>query len=100
MLESHRAPEVTVAWQGGEPTLMGLDFYRHSIEYVEQYKRPDQTISYSMQTNGTRLDDEWAAFFKKHNFLIGLSVDGPREIHDTFRHDKGRKGTFDRVMRG
>ena len=100
LLESHRAPEVTVAWQGGEPTLMGLDFYRRSIEYVEQYKQPGQVISYTMQTNGTRLDDEWAAFFKKHDFLIGLSVDGPREIHDTYRRDRGGKGTFDRVMRG
>ena len=100
LLETHRVPEVTVAWQGGEPTLMGLDFYRRSIEYVEKHKQPGQTISYTMQTNGTRLDDEWAAFFKKHSFLIGLSVDGPREIHNTYRRDKGGKDTFDRVMRG
>ena len=100
LLETHRVPEITVAWQGGEPTLMGLDFYRRSIEYVEKHRQPGQTISYTMQTNGTLLDDEWCAFFKKHNFLIGLSVDGPREIHNAYRRDKGGQGSYDRVMRG
>jgi uncharacterized protein len=100
LLESHGAPEVTVAWQGGEPTLMGLDFYRRSIECVEKHRRPGQTVSYTMQTNGTLLDDEWRAFFKRHNFLVGLSVDGPREMHDAYRVDKGGQGSFDRVIRG
>jgi len=100
LVESHRIPEVTVAWQGGEPTLMGLDFFELSIEYAEKYKKSDQTISYSIQTNGTKLDDDWCAFFKKHNFLVGLSVDGPREMHDTYRVDKGGAGSFDQVMRG
>ncbi|MEA3441811.1 MAG: anaerobic sulfatase maturase [Chloroflexota bacterium] len=100
LLESHQTPEVTIAWQGGEPTLMGLDFFERSVEYAEKYRLPHQKINYSMQTNGTKLDDEWCAFFKQHNFLIGLSVDGPREIHDTYRVDKGGKGSFDRVMRG
>lgn len=99
-LESHRTPEVTIAWQGGEPTLMGVDFFRRSIEYAEQYKRPGQTIEYTFQTNGVLLDDEWCAFFKEHNFLIGLSVDGPEEIHDTYRLNKGGQGTFKQVMRG
>jgi uncharacterized protein len=67
---------------------------------VEKYRRPDQAVSYTMQTNGTKLDDEWCAFLKKHNFLVGLSVDGPREIHDTYRVDRGGHGSFDRVMRG
>jgi uncharacterized protein len=100
LLESHRVPQVSVSWQGGEPTLMGLEFYRRSIEFVEKYRRPDQTISYTIQTNGTQLDDEWCAFLKKHDFLVGLSVDGPREIHDTYRVDRGGRGSFDRVMRG
>jgi uncharacterized protein len=100
LLESHRVPEVTVAWQGGEPTLMGLDFFKRSIEYVKKHKKPNQTVTHTMQTNGTRLDDAWCAFFKEHNFLIGLSVDGPRELHDAYRLDKGGKGTFDRVMCG
>ncbi len=100
LLESHRAPTVTVAWQGGEPTLMGLDFYRRSIEYVEKHRQPGQTISYTMQTNGNLLDDEWCAFFKRHNFLVGLSVDGPRELHNAYRVDKGGQGSFDQVMQG
>jgi len=100
LVESHRVPEVTLAWQGGEPTLMGLDFFRRSIEYAQQYKRPDQTLQHTMQTNGVLLDDEWCRFFKEHNFLIGISIDGPRELHDTYRVDKGGQPTFDRVMRG
>jgi uncharacterized protein len=100
LLESHRTPEVTVAWQGGEPTLMGLDFFRRSIEYVEKFKKPGQKVLHTMQTNGTKLDDEWGTFFKAHDFLIGLSVDGPREFHDAYRVNKGGSGTFDQVMRG
>ncbi len=100
LLEAHQTPEVNVAWQGGEPTLMGLDFFQRSIEIVEKYRRPGQQILHTMQTNGTKIDDEWAAFFKQHHFLIGLSVDGPRQMHDTFRVNKGGAGSFDQVMRG
>ena len=100
LLESHRAPQVTVAWQGGEPTLMKLDFFRRSVELVEKYRRPGQTVLHTFQTNGILLDDAWCAFFKEHNFLVGLSVDGPREIHDTYRVDRGGQGTFDKVMKG
>jgi uncharacterized protein len=100
LLESHSTPTVTVAWQGGEPTLMGLDFYKRSIEYAEKYRRPGQQVEYTFQTNGVLIDDEWAAFFKEHKFLIGLSVDGPQEIHDTYRVTKAGNGTFDQVMRG
>ncbi|MGE5666315.1 MAG: radical SAM protein, partial [Betaproteobacteria bacterium] len=100
LLESHRTPEVTIAWQGGEPTLMGLDFFRQTMAYVEQYKRPGQKIEHTFQTNGIALDDEWCAFFKQHHFLIGLSVDGPRDIHDAYRVTRNGKGTFDLVMKG
>ncbi len=101
LLEAHgRVPEVTIAWQGGEPTLIGLDFFKRAVELAEKYKKPGQQILHTMQTNGTKLDDAWCAFFKKHNFLIGLSVDGPREIHDTYRVNKGGAGSFDQVMRG
>ena len=99
-IEAQQVPQMTIAWQGGEPTLMGIDFFRRSIEYVEKYKKPGMTVEYTMQTNGTKLDDEWCRFFHQHNFLIGLSVDGPRELHDAYRVDKGGKGTFDQVMRG
>ncbi|HEU5349146.1 MAG TPA: anaerobic sulfatase maturase [Ktedonobacterales bacterium] len=100
LIESHRSPEVTIAWQGGEPTLMGLDFFERSVEYAERYRRPGQRISYTIQTNGTRLDDAWGTFLKAHDFLVGLSVDGPRAYHDAYRVDKGGKGSFDQVMRG
>jgi uncharacterized protein len=100
LLESQPGPEVIVGWQGGEPTLMGLEFFKRSIEYVDRFKKPGQQVSYTIQTNGTKLDDAWAAFFKKHEVLVGLSVDGPRALHDAYRVDKGGRGTFDDVMRG
>jgi uncharacterized protein len=100
LIESHRSSEVTVAWQGGEPTLMGVDFYRKAIEFQEKYRQPGMTFENTMQTNGTLLDDEWCQFFKENNFLIGLSLDGPQRFHDAHRVDKGSQGTFDKVMRG
>jgi uncharacterized protein len=100
LLESHRTPAVTVAWQGGEPTLMGLDFFRKSVEFVQKHRHPGQEVEYTFQTNGVLLDDDWCAFLKEHNFLVGLSVDGPQEIHDTYRLNKGGQGTFQQVMRG
>ena len=99
LMEANRAEWVTVAWQGGEPTLMGLDFFRHTIELIERYKRSDQTVEHTIQTNGTRIDEEWAAFFAEHDFLVGLSMDGPPDIHDAQRVDKGGKGTHAQVMR-
>jgi uncharacterized protein len=101
LIEAHaQVPEVAIAWQGGEPTLMGLDFFRRSVELAERYLLPGQRASYSIQTNGTLLDPEWAAFFREHDFLVGISIDGPREIHDTYRVNRGGKGSFDDVMRG
>ena len=100
LLEAHRVPDVTVAWQGGEPTLMKLEFFQHAVELVEKYRRPEQTVKHTFQTNGLLLDDDWCRFFKQHDFLVGLSVDGPRELHDTYRLDRRGKGTFDLVMKG
>ena len=100
LLESHLTPEVTVAWQGGEPTLMKLEFFERAVELVEKYRRPGQTVQQTFQTNGLLLDDAWCAFFKKHDFLVGLSVDGPRDLHDAYRRDRKGQGTFDLVMRG
>jgi uncharacterized protein len=99
LLESHRTEHVTIAWQGGEPTLMGLDFFRRTLELVDRHRRPGQVIEHTLQTNGTKLDEEWAAFFAERGFLIGLSMDGPADIHDAQRVDKGGKGTHDKVMR-
>jgi uncharacterized protein len=100
LIESHKTPEVTVAWQGGEPTLMGLDFFKKAIAYQEKYRRPGMTFENTLQTNGTLLNDEWCEFFKANNYLIGLSLDGPRELHDANRVDKVGRPTFDRVMKG
>lgn len=99
LLEAHQTPTVTVAWQGGEPTLMGLDFFRHSIELQKKYQKPGMGIENTFQTNGILLNDEWCQFFHENNFLIGLSLDGPQEFHDFYRKDKGGHGTFERVMR-
>jgi uncharacterized protein len=100
LFESHRTPEVTVAWQGGEPTLMGVDFFRRAVELIAKYRRPGQKVEHTFQTNGIALDDEWCAFLKSNDVLVGLSVDGPRDLHDTYRVTRGGKGTFDLVMKG
>ena len=99
LIESQRGPEVTIAWQGGEPTLMGLDFYQRSIDYEKKYVRPGLTIEHTMQTNGILLNEAWCDFFREHHFLIGLSLDGPQAMHDTYRVDKGGAPTFHKVMR-
>src|SRR3954452_18535632 len=98
LLESHLTPNVTIAWQGGEPTLMGIDFFRRSVELVERYRRPEQVIEHTIQTNGTKLDDEWCEFFREHKFLVGLSMDGPPDIHDAYRVDKGGGPTHHKVL--
>src|SRR5215469_673485 len=101
LIEAHTgAPEVVIAWQGGEPTMMGLPFFRRSVELAARYQRTGQRLVYTIQTNGTLVDDDWAAFFAEHEFLVGLSIDGPAHLHDTYRVDKGGKGSFSRVMRG
>jgi serine-type anaerobic sulfatase-maturating enzyme len=101
LLAAHgQADEVVVAFQGGEPTLMGLEFMRRTLELEERFRRPGQRVLNTLQTNGTLIDDEWGAFLKEHDFLVGLSIDGPREMHDAYRVDKGGKPTFDRVRRG
>jgi len=89
----------TFAWQGGEPTLLGVDFFRKVIKYQEKYAKDLQFYN-TLQTNGILLNDEWCEFFLENDFLVGLSIDGPRELHDKYRVDKGGKPTFDRVMKG
>ena len=101
LIEAHsRVPEVAIAWQGGEPTLMGVEFFRRSVELAEGFLQPGQRAAYTIQTNATLLDEEWAEFFGEHDFLVGVSIDGPREIHDAYRVDKGGKGSFDKVVQG
>jgi len=99
-IEAQQVPDVTFAWQGGEPTLMGLDFFRYAVELQQKHAKPGMRITNALQTNGVTLDDEWCEFFRENNFLIGISIDGPRELHDFYRVDKGGAPTFDRVMAG
>jgi uncharacterized protein len=100
LLDAHDTPEVTIAWQGGEPTLMGVDFFRRAVEFAERRKRPGVRLEHTIQTNGTLLNDEWGKFFAEHHFLVGLSIDGPRDLHDAYRVDKRGNPTFDKVMAG
>jgi len=97
--ESQTSPEIVFAWQGGEPTLLGVEYFKTIVALEKKYAGGRQTHN-AIQTNGTRLDHEWCRFFRENNFLVGLSLDGPRALHDTYRLDKGKKPTFERVMHG
>jgi len=100
MIEAHAGlPEVEIAWQGGEPTLMGIDFFRRAVEAETRYARAGQRVSNSLQTNGLLIDEEWCRFLRENGFLVGLSLDGPRELHDAYRRDKAGASVFDRVVR-
>jgi len=92
-------PVVEFVWHGGEPTLLGLDFFRRVVALQEPY-RASKTIRNVLQTNALLLDDAWCQFFKANDFFIGVSLDGPQEIHDRYRKDRRGQGTFERVMRG
>lgn len=98
-IEAHDTPAINFAWQGGEPTLLGVEYFRRLVAIQKKYAN-GKRIQNAFQTNGVLLNDAWAEFFKENGFLIGLSIDGPRELHDAYRVDKGGQPTFDRVMRG
>lgn len=98
-IEAHDAPVVNFAWQGGEPTLLGVQYFRRLVELQKRYAN-GKAITNAFQTNGVLLNDAWAEFFRENQFLIGVSIDGPRRLHDAYRVDKGGKPSFDRVMRG
>jgi len=98
-IETQPVNEVSFAWQGGEPTLLGVKFFRRVVELQKKYGEGRQ-ISNAFQTNGTLLDDGWGEFLRESGFLVGVSIDGPARLHDRYRVDKGQKPTFERVMRG
>ena len=100
LIEAHRGDEVTISWQGGEPLLMGIPFFERAIAYAEEYRRPDMRISYTIQTNGTLLDEAWGRFLKKHSFLVGISIDGPAPLHDAYRRGKHGQPTHVKMMEG
>ena len=99
-IDGQDGEQVVFSWQGGEPTLMGLEFFHKVVKFQQQYKRPGQRIENDLQTNGILINDAWAEFLKANHFLVGLSIDGPRELHDRYRITRSGKPTFDKVMAG
>lgn len=101
LLSAHRdADEVVVAFQGGEPTMMGLPFFHETLALQRRHSYPGQRVLNTLQTNATLITDEWAAFLAENDFLVGVSIDGPRPMHDAYRVDKGGKPTYDRAIAG
>ncbi len=99
-IEANPLQEIFFGWQGGEPLLMGIEFFRQAVALQQRCQRPGTHIINTIQTNGTLLNDEWCEFFAQHKFLLGLSLDGPQPLHDAFRMDHGGQPSFDRVMTG
>jgi uncharacterized protein len=98
-IQAQQTPEVSFAWQGGEPTLLGVEYFRRVVELQRQYSDGKKIVN-ALQTNGTLLDAQWCEFLRDNEFLVGISIDGPRHLHDRYRVDKGGKPTWEQVMRG
>ena len=98
-IDAQTGSEVVFSWQGGEPMLMGLDFYKRVVTLQNKYKKPDQAIYNDLQTNGLLIDEKWCAFLKKHRFLVGLSIDGSAKFHDQYRRTNNDKPTHYLVMK-
>ncbi len=99
-IESQDAEEIAFTWHGGEPTLLGVAFFEKVVRFQEKYRPAGRRITNDIQTNGTLLDDEWCSFLARNGFLVGLSIDGPRDLHDRYRPTKGGQGSFDAVVAG
>jgi len=95
----HAEGMISYAYQGGEPTLRGIAFYEKAMEYQRHYNKCGIRVNNAMQTNGYLIDDEWCKFFRENHFLIGLSVDGTKQIHDLYRHGRRGEPTFDRIKK-
>ena len=98
-LQTCQSREVVFAWQGGEPTLAGVDFFERALRYQERFAPPDVRVRNVLQTNGTRIDDRWCAFLRRHDFLVGLSLDGPKHLHDAHRRSARGGSTFHQTLR-
>jgi uncharacterized protein len=98
-ISSQPTPVIEFLWQGGEPTLLGIESFKRVLDFQKRFSE-GKTITNALQTNGTLLTDEWCRFLKENKFLVGISLDGPKEINDRYRRDRQGNGTFDRVMRG
>jgi uncharacterized protein len=99
-IEATTEPVITFSWHGGEPMLAGLKFYRKAVALQKKYNTAGRKIINGMQTNGTLVNAEWCRFLAEEQFVIGISIDGPENLHDIFRLTKDGKPTFNRVMRG
>jgi uncharacterized protein len=99
LFEAQPGKDVQIAWQGGEPTLMGIEFYERAVAIAKRLRAPGQSVTHSFQTNGVLINDDWAEFLKRNEFLVGLSIDGPEPMHDAYRVNKGGAGTFQQVLR-
>ena len=93
-------PQYVFTWQGGEPTLMGIDFFKQAVKLQQKYGEPGAVVSNGFQTNAALINDEFAQFFASYNFLVGVSLDGPRYIHDFYRKYKNGKGSYKNVIKG
>ncbi|MGV2988419.1 anaerobic sulfatase maturase [Vibrio sp. E150_011] len=98
-INSQDSKEIIFSWQGGEPTMLGIDYYKKIIALQKKYQPTGVVIQNDLQTNGLLINEEWCVFLKKHQFLVGLSIDGPRDLHDIYRVTRSGKPTFDRVMK-
>jgi uncharacterized protein len=99
-IEAQNGERIVFSWQGGEPTMLGLDFFREIVQLQRKYQPAAQRIENDLQTNATLLTSEWCRFLQQERFLVGVSIDGPRELHDAYRVDRKGEPTFDAVMRG
>lgn len=100
LMEASPGPDVYLSWQGGEPMLRGLEFFRRALRLAEKHRKPHQRVVHTIQTNGTLVDEQWARFFKENAFLVGISIDGPAGLHNAYRIDKQGAGSFEEVLRG
>ncbi|MCL4165146.1 UNVERIFIED_CONTAM: hypothetical protein GTU68_034116, partial [Idotea baltica] len=98
-IEGQNTPEIIFSWQGGEPTLLGLEYFEKIVHFQKKYQPDGIVISNDLQTNGTLLTDKWCEFLAENNFLVGLSIDGPELLHNAYRTNKAGRGTFNQVMK-
>ena len=99
-IDASPAPVISFSWHGGEPTVLGLDYFRKIVALQRKHQPPGRRISNGIQTNGTLLDEEWCRFLAAEGFAVGLSLDGPKELHDHYRVSKKQEPTHERAMRG
>lgn len=99
-LEANPDGEVTMLWQGGEPTLRGLPFFERAVQLAEKYRRPSQRVFHALQTNATLIDEQWAKFLAANDVLVGVSIDGPAHLHDAYRVNRAGRGSHAQVIRG